>query len=393
MYLKRKISTIIQKRLKLPQKTTLFSDIRKAPHIPLSSIILSFCLMPFLNVKSMLMLDCFNRLESVKQLFSSYIRKRKMVCSDSTLQRIARWLSQRETEQFLLSLLPLYRKQNLTTHQLVPNAPQRRISIIDGSYMGTHWVLTSVIVGAGELRYPFTVVGLPGRGYELPYAKELIQRIPSLLGSEKPDLLLYDSLGFNAPLFHAARENGMHILIKSSGSGFRDVLKDAQLLFEKGDQTMFTTSSGFDSSRLCSWSIEMTSDTFAGYPVTIAHLVEEYSKRGNHPHEEAWIITTDFSLSPEELREAAHVRWSIENDCFKKLSALSGTKRFHFKEQKPFLAMLRLFCFSVTAFELALYMIKQNPQDYQSFRGGMKETTATLFIRFFALLEDGVFSS
>ena len=84
--------------------------------------------------------------------------------------------------------------------------------------------------------------------------------------------------------------------------------------------------------------------------------------------------------------------WSIENDCFKKLSTLAGTKRFHFKEQKPFLAMLRIFCFSLTAFELALYMLKQDPQDYQRFRDGMKETKATLFIRFSAFLENGVFS-
>lgn len=78
----------------------------------------------------------------------------------------------------------------------------------------------------------------------------------------------------------------------------------------------------------------MTSDTFADYPVTIAHLVEEYPKRSGNSREEAWIITTDLSLSPREIREAAHVRWSIENDCFKKLSTLAGTKRFHFKQRR-----------------------------------------------------------
>lgn len=392
MYLKRRISTIIQKRLKLPQKTTIFTDIRKAPQIPLSSIILSFCLMPFLNIKSMLMLDCLNRLDRVKQLFSPFLQKRKMVCSDSTLQRVARWLKEGETEQFLLSLLPLYRKRKLTSHRLIPDAPPRRIGIIDGSCMGNHWVLGYAMVGADNLRYPLVVDGLPGKGHELPYAKRLIQRLPSLLGSEKPQLLLYDSLALNAPMFHSARNEDMHLLVKSSDPKFRDVLKDAQLLFDKGDHTMFTTYSGFDSNRLCSWTLEVTSDTFADYPVYIAHLVEEYSKRSDNSHEEAWIITTDLSLSPEEIREAAHVRWSIENDCFKKLSTLAGTKRFHFKEQKPFLAMLRLFCFSVTAFELALYMIKQNPKDYQRFRDGMKETTATLFVRFYAFLENGVFS-
>jgi len=95
--------------------------------------------MPFLNIKSMLMLDSLNRLDRVKQLFSPFLQKRKMVCSDSPMQRVARWLSHEETEQFLLSLLPLYRKGKLTLHRLLPNAPQRRIGIIDGSCMGEHW--------------------------------------------------------------------------------------------------------------------------------------------------------------------------------------------------------------------------------------------------------------
>ncbi len=41
---------------------------------------------------------------------------------------------------------------------------------------------------------------------------------------------------------------------------------------------------------------------------------------------------------------------------------------------------------------ILVYMIKQNPKDYQRFRDGMKETTATLFVRFSAFLENGVFS-
>ncbi len=61
--------------------------------------------MPFLNIKSMLMLDCLNRLDRVKQLFSPFLQKRKMVCSDSTMQRVARRLKEGETEQFLLFII------------------------------------------------------------------------------------------------------------------------------------------------------------------------------------------------------------------------------------------------------------------------------------------------
>ncbi len=155
----------------------------------------------------------------------------------------------------------------------------------------------------------------------------------------------------------------MHILIKSSHPDFRDVLKDAQALFAQGNRTLFTLYTGYDLQRLFSWKIDLTSHTFAGYPVQICHLVEDYPKRTTRPSEEAWIVTTGCSLSPQKIREAAHICWSIENDCFKKLSTLAGTKRFPFKDPKPFLTMLSIFCFSITAFELCLYMVHHPKKD------------------------------
>jgi hypothetical protein len=59
-----------------------------------------------------------------------------------------------------------------------------------------------------------------------------------------------------------------------------------------------------------------------------------------------------LSFNPAELREAAYVRRSIENDVFKKPSRLAGTKRFHFKDSSAFLSVLRILCAAVTAFEL-----------------------------------------
>jgi len=40
-----------------------------------------------------------------------------------------------------------------------------------------------------------------------------------------------------------------------------------------------------------------------------------------------WVITTDQSLSCKELRELAHKRWQIENNIFKRLNELVGSKR------------------------------------------------------------------
>jgi len=58
------------------------------------------------------------------------------------------------------------------------------------------------------------------------------------------------------------------------------------------------------------------SGEFAGYPIQIAHLLEYYPKRKENQHQECWIVTTDLTLLPEEIREAAHLRWRIENNEF-----------------------------------------------------------------------------
>jgi hypothetical protein len=184
--LQRKITTLITKRLKMPQKATLFSNIRKAPQIPLSNIILLCFLMPFLNVKSMLMLDCLNRLARIKRLFAPSLWKRKRVCSDSTIQWISRWVKPKEAQQFLLSLLPVFCRRNLLLHPLLPGVPAQRIVIIDGSCMGNHWVLACTLVGTDTLRYPVVIESLPGRGHELSYTNKLIPRLHSLLGSATP---------------------------------------------------------------------------------------------------------------------------------------------------------------------------------------------------------------
>ena len=95
---------------------------------------------------------------------------------------------------------------------------------------------------------------------------------------------------------------------------------------------------GFDPVRICSWKIQITSGDFAGYPIQIAHLTEYYPKRNKDKHPEAWIVTTDLSLSPAELREAAHLRLSMpENNVFKRISHLLRNQKVLFQRFKALL--------------------------------------------------------
>ena len=89
-----------------------------------------------------------------------------------------------------------------------------------------------------------------------------------------------------------------HILIKCKEPEFREVLKDAQFVFNAKDEVFdkVVTANGFDSYRTCSWNIEITSGEFAGYPINIAHLIEDYPlEKEDKNHIECWIVTTEWN--------------------------------------------------------------------------------------------------
>ena len=293
---------------------------------------------------------------------------------------------------FQLSFLDEFTSLGAYPIPLVPGAPPRRIGIIDGSFMGGHFL--GALALYGKISYPVLLRGYANRGRELDAGKQLIRAAASLLGPARPQMLLLDSLYFNAPIFSLARSLGFHVLVKSSDPGFRTVLQDAKFLFALGDLASDEVRrfSGFDSVRLCSWTLEVTSGTFAGLPVNVSHLTETFSKHQGSPPHEAWIVTTDLSFSPAELREAAYARWSIENDVFKKLSHLAGTKRFHFKDSSAFLSVLRILCAAVTAFELAILILNSSKELFKAFRDGIKPTLFGLLSRLADFLEISVFA-
>jgi hypothetical protein len=61
----------------------------------------------------------------------------------------------------------------------------------------------------------------------------------------------------------------------------------------------------------------------------VAWVRERFLKpQAGHPAETTfWVITTDETLSAEDLREVAHARWWIENGVFRRLSGLVDSKR------------------------------------------------------------------
>lgn len=390
MRIRREVTRILKHSLRLPQIVAeTFTDIRTTPSIPLADIILTVCLMPLLEAKSLLRLDFYSRLPQVKRLFAGGRGRDGPVCSDTTLQRVMRWLSQPESRRLLERMYCRIKDHHADQYQLYPGGPKRRIVVGDGSVMGAHHICAFSLV-SNTMSYPFMIEGTAGAGHELSTAKAMIPRIPRVLG-DTPDLLLYDYLGFTSTLFEAATSAGMHVLVKGGDSQFRDLLADARALFdapqrERDEQAQWH----FDLNRLWCWRLEETSGTFADIPVRVARLVE-YKAKDQASSQVSWIVTTDFSLSPQELREAAHVRWSIENNVFKKLSGLVATKRFHFTQQRPFVTLLRVVCAALAAYDLTVLMMDHHAGDDKGLFGPVKRTYGILYLQLFHVLEDAAF--
>ncbi len=247
---------------------------------------------------------------------------------------------------------------------------------------------------AGKSDYPVMVMDSHTRGKELPTAKRIVQQAVKLFGPSLPQLFVLDSLYFNKPCFELLRSQNAHVLIKSDQPSFREVLEDAQYLFEnkKDVLTPITEKGGFDPKRLRAWSMKIASGVYAGYPLQIAHLVEDYLKRKTHQHVECWIVTTDLDLQPEEIREAAHLRWHIENNTFKRLSHHTGTKRFYFKDPRAFFAMLRLFCTAIALFDILLHILRRNGGICKSLLQGIKQTWKNVFSQVEQALEANIFA-
>ncbi len=368
----KRIACLLKDKFKIRSILERTTDIRKNPSIKLQTILVSLFLMPFFSLTSLLSLDRESRTKAFKDLFGC---KRKMVASDSTFRRVLGWLHNQQIAALLLSFLITFEKENLLQRQLVAGGTSKRLGILDGTYMGGHWLVTLCLTG--KINYPALTRAYRKKGDELATSRKIINDSRKILGPTCPNLWLLDGLYFNKNTFCDVRNQHSHLLIKVEKAHFREVLRDAENLFQHfgGD----LEKKGFDSQRLCSWKIEQTTDTFATYPVQILHLVEFYPKRKKNRHIECWIITTDLSLSLAEIREAAHLRWQIENNVFKRISHLSATKRFYFKDPRPFFNLLHIFFAAMALFDAIIYILRRQKELFKSLLDGIKPTQRNIF--------------
>ena len=85
------------------------------------------------------------------------------------------------------------------------------------------------------------------------------------------------------------------------------------------------TVDGVDSMRMRSYQITQADGFFhqgIDVPLTVAKVEEVLLRTGEVLT--FWVVTTATSLTPEELRELAHLRWDVENNGFKAANQTGG---------------------------------------------------------------------
>jgi hypothetical protein len=349
-----------------------FTDIRKRPQIKLQAILMSLFAMPLFGMRTLLSNDREARTKHYKKLFGC---ERKMVASDSTLARVLKWLYPQQVKQFLLSWLQTFEQRDLLRKRLSAKGRLRRLGILDGSYMGGHWLVTLCL--AGKIDYPLMVERCHNQGQEQLVARKMMRAAKKLLGKLRPELWLLDALYFTVNTIAVARGQRAHVLFKFKDADYRTVTADACILFQHfgGDQEL----SGWDAERGCRWKLRQTLDRFAEYPVQVVQLTETYPKRKRNPTVISWIVTTDLDLPLEEVREAAHQRWQIENGIFKRISHLAGTKTFYFRDHRQFFNLLRLFFAAMAVLDYILWMLRTHSRLFAALRLGIKDTWRNIF--------------
>lgn len=221
-----------------------FTDIRKRPQIRLQAILMSLFAMPLFGRRSLLSNDRHARTSHYKKLFGC---QRKMVASDSTFARVLKWLSPQQGKQFLVGFLQRFERRDLLRKRLSPKGRLRRLGILDGSYMGGHWLVTLCL--AGKIDYPLMVERCHNQGQEQLVARQMMRAAGKLLGKLRPELWLLDALYFTVNTIAIARRQRAHVLFKFKDADFRTVTADASNLFQYfgGDEEL----SGWDSQRGC----------------------------------------------------------------------------------------------------------------------------------------------
>lgn len=281
--------------------------------------------------KSFHQTDTFARQSAVRRWLVS---DRRMVASDSTLARV---LPQVEVGQVREELAQAYRLLRQEGHGKadVGGGRRLRIGVVDGSVLCGRYACGLEVVG--DHAALIDVEPCEGRGKELVASDRLIRRAYERHGKRFIDLLAYDGLGITGKLLTLVHDEcGSDMLIKTTELASLSILKDAEGIFRSCEQTSEHEWRGVEHVKGTDlergyqygvWAAGGFSHTGYHGELKVARVRITPLKGPRKGQQETfWAITTDVTLGAEQIREIAHLRWSIENHGWRTMNAQMKSK-------------------------------------------------------------------
>lgn len=310
----------------LQAKARRLKEFRKEPQIPMATLFLFMVGSLALQKRSFHQIDLFARQPQARDWVGS---NRPLVLSDATLWRVLPKMDRSQLREELQQAYVLLRRQG-HDKVVLPGGREVRAAAVDGTVLGGRSASVVEILGAHA-----TVIDLEpweGEGKELPSSERVLQRTFARHGHGFVDIVLGDGAYITQGMLRLCREElGTHLLVKTKELETLNILKDAEAIFSSEEFARDVEHvSGVDEERGMQyeiWAAAGFQHTGFKEPLKVARVQILMLKGPRKGHKERfWIITTDLTLTAEQMRELAHLRWSIENDAFRALNAAVNSK-------------------------------------------------------------------
>ena len=334
----------------------MIQDKRKRPEIPAAQIFEGVSEMPVFGQKNLLELDAFLRTPEARKWHGS---NRAMVASDTTIERVTKGIEYESIQRIGYAVTDKADEQALWDLKL-PSGKKLRLGIVDGHHAGGIWA--SVLAISGKSDGVVDLERYPKRGCELEASRTVLKRAFGKLGKGFFGIVAGDGLYATKEDFQLGLDHGSHLLVKTDEETLT-VVQDAKHLFHVQNTIKLEgifQQKGHDPKRDVDYEV-MWAEGFEwqGHLLTVAR-VEEWalnSKTGVVERTAFWVLTTATGLTGEDLRELAHLRWEIENNIFKRLNHLVGSKRGWSHKPQVMEMFLRIWMIGLTI--LGAYLFEQ----------------------------------
>jgi len=347
-------------------------DARKRPIIAQATALWSVLEMVALGQRSLLEVDQYARMPGARAWHGS---RRPMVLSDTSLERIVEGACREDLRGIPYRMVCALERRKALEVKL-PSGRRVRVGLADGTDFGG--MLACVFSFAAAVDAPVDMQAHT-RGKELAACRDLLCRVRRRRGPSFADLVVFDGLYLTGPHLRLCKEQlGCEAVVKTKERRL-SLIADAEGLFSlpAGEAPGIERVEGVDAARGVRYWV-----TAAGgfrwndvpFALKVARVQQEKLKPapGEEPFETFWVVATDESLSALDLRELGHMRWRIENNVFKRLSELVGSKRGFIRNKKVKEALLLIWFIGLLA--LGYYLLCRSAEKVSQALGGARRT-------------------